>query len=462
MVAVWRYQGTLALLVLLSACATTHRVTRITPRVDDEKERLSESAVFYALPQTAVVVDIELTRQQYKAGRCGNARQLAERLDIKPDALVTQNGSRFAWGKLSLSSEAQPDPDNIFAIEVDPKFLQRRTQLVELTEQGLLMGASSEATSQAAEVAVKLLEFSAGIAGTAVGFGGGTKADFCSQVADDIEALRDDQRKLVGGKTTTFVGDRSALELMLSKLNASELRLLGEFTGIPKRTVAATVRCSFAPGAKYGPDSEQLAGFTPTLQKDLLTLSQNAGVVSSSPECIVPGDFKQIPGETPRERATLMVQVVETASPVADAVATYQETPPHSGGLFYRVPGRARLTLFADGQVQQDVGTSIAQYGVVSTLPGPVVRAYTAKYDAKVYPDSGAMKTLNTSSTSVDTASLAAANTAVQPLEKALVDREKARQAAADEVNQATRERTLLQEQERIRCLMEGRYPECP
>ena len=48
------------------------------------------------------------------------------------------------------------------------------------------------------------------------------------------------------------------------------------------------------------------------------------------------------------------------------------------------------------------MGTSIAQYGVVSTLPGPVVRAYTAKYDAKVYPDSGAMKTLKQLSTAPD------------------------------------------------------------
>ena len=143
------------LALILSGCATSHRVYRA-----DHEKASKVRGVHYALPRAVVVMEVPIDKRIFTAGRF--ARFSDELLGVKAR---TKGSTTYSLKAPSVSQHSEPDPGEVFLIQVDGGAFETRELLVELSEQGILTHAKGETTSTALDFTLSTLETAAGLAG---------------------------------------------------------------------------------------------------------------------------------------------------------------------------------------------------------------------------------------------------------------------------------------------------------
>ncbi len=142
--------------VFAVSCATSQKVYRVT-----NTKAAGIAGVHYALPQAIVTLEVPIKKSAFKAGHY--ARFAHELLGIKAK---TANKVSFALASPpTVGTRAEADPQEVFVVQVDGSAFETRSQLIELTERGLLTHLKAETTSTGVDFAVSTLKTAAGIAG---------------------------------------------------------------------------------------------------------------------------------------------------------------------------------------------------------------------------------------------------------------------------------------------------------
>jgi hypothetical protein len=447
-------------IALISACAAPHRVVRVTAHDAAERAKFGNDVVFYALPRTIIGTNAQVVRRTLTPGRCGDQTALAKQLDLDEKALLRSSEKsvfRYELMSITLTPRSEPDPDQIFAVEIGPKFLQRRSQLLELSDRGLISANMSEAASQGTEVAVGVLELGASIAGKV--FFAGESVEFCKEVVARAVRLKKELQDLERGAIDDrpyLYQSKDVLELILAKIREQRAADLAEFTGIPGPTLAGTVQCDWIPPQRFEGRDGARPEFHEVDDRVLFRLSSTRGVLEAGAFCRVPVGFDK-PSSGNETIKTVQLRTKASDAALPDRVRKAQELADgDSMGLFYRVPGVARASVSVDEEVRAETETLVAQYGTVAALPGGTIWASSAKYDTKLFEPSGGMRRLDTSGTSVDTAALGKISPAISPLV------EKATKAGPDEeLNEVTRQRQLLEERKKMECYRKNGWEGC-
>lgn len=297
-----RMSCSLVLVAAFSGCAHMPSVVR----VDGTETRLDKNHLFYALPRTVVTAEIPITKRIVAPGRCAPYKHVAWiGLGVPASQIPDLVGVSFEQGKIVLGSRTEPDPEQVFAIETGSKAFQNRSQTLEFSEQGFLLGGTSESQSQVATMAVQTLSTAATLAAKVIPMGAGADTRLmvkdkevedeeeavCMEIAGAIQGIREKRTSLIEGASGLLSPSKDAVEFMVGALNAEEARLLQNFTGTV-RTVSATISCAFVPGSRFSPMSLPIPNFMSEPRVPLYSFSAFLGLSNVADElCSVPPEF---------------------------------------------------------------------------------------------------------------------------------------------------------------------------
>ncbi len=112
------------LILCIGACKPTYNVLHITGESSSK-----EQGVFYYLPRTTLVIDVEITKTNYIPGPYASfAEQYLGYTGVQ------QKYSLYEIRNIVLTDVAEPDPEQLYYIETEKRF----SSLVEMEENGLL------------------------------------------------------------------------------------------------------------------------------------------------------------------------------------------------------------------------------------------------------------------------------------------------------------------------------------
>jgi hypothetical protein len=105
------------------------------------------NGVFYALPQTVLKLDVPITRKDLEPGKYAEfagfffpGEEAVEKKDIK-----------FSIGKPAFDSRGEPDPEEIYLVNIQGGLFETKTLLMEYTPEGVLSKAQAESKDETLE-----------------------------------------------------------------------------------------------------------------------------------------------------------------------------------------------------------------------------------------------------------------------------------------------------------------------
>lgn len=105
------------------------------------------NGVFYALPQTVLKLDVPITRKDLEPGKYAEfagfffpGEEAVEKKDIK-----------FSIGKPAFDSRGEPDPDEIYLVNIQGGIFETKTLMMEYTPEGVLSKAQAESKDETLE-----------------------------------------------------------------------------------------------------------------------------------------------------------------------------------------------------------------------------------------------------------------------------------------------------------------------
>lgn len=241
-------QRNLLLMVItlaLVGCATTHKVYHIDHPKSDEVR-----GVHYTLPRAVVTLDVPIKKTVFKPGRF--ARFAEETLGIK--AKTKGSESHSLSGLPTIGQRTEPDPEEIYVVQVKGGPFQNRELELDLTEQGILTRAKAVTTATGLDFAISTLGTAAGIAGRVISPGGAATQDAASlsKAVTDAQAARELLTALVPQRRILVPKDNlaKALEMLESALgNTKQIQdLKTEFANPGQGTLESC--CSPEPSDK--------------------------------------------------------------------------------------------------------------------------------------------------------------------------------------------------------------------
>jgi hypothetical protein len=446
----------LTLLTLLSAgCAHLPRVRRVAkggPKL--------ANVIYYALPRTVVTVQATVRREETEAGRCSaDVAWISSRFG--PKAQPMRYGLQYEINRWRIATRAEPDPEAVFAMTVSAYMFDDRNQPIELSPHGILRLDDAESAgiipqfdSSAVQLGGSLVAKAVPLAGLLPSADSKEFTDhFCKEVKKRIEEMDTAETKLVG----EAVGDaskRDHLEALLGEVRAAREQLLLNFTGRVAAKNDYRIQCEFTPAALPA------SGEAPEQVVTLFTFDQRGGVApAEGVRCAFPAEVTaDMAGGMPIRMR------VHPAAGFATAVrdSALGADPLKDPSLYYRPASAATISIEDGAAVQVSSVQTIAQLGPVLWLPGDAdIRAFRAKYEIALHPDTGALKTVSLTA-SGSNAKPPAPSPATTGTTDASADARKgtAGEAQNAKLEELVQEREVLEEQQKIDQLKSGQRVE--
>ncbi len=459
--------ATVLISVLWIGCASKMRTYRLTGPTDHNPgytlidSNLHHRGIFYSLPRTILTVDAPLKQRVHEQQDCGREVATCEGnesseckelrgLVIELD-LPYESATKIEAGDIKLASVAEPDPAQIFVIDVGPRALNKVDTSLDLTETALLSKGTVATQNEALKLGIKTAEFAIKLVPTAMKLLEVAKApeetarSRCLWQAKKVKelhvAIRDaEQRRLdllVSGKSTEFA-DR-----LIAALRESKEKYAAAFA---KTTIdEGTLHCEVRPTSWDD-------------APDLYVLSKT-GLQIKHPGCFTSPVFLNPPGEgaavyrlrlqkgtSADGLSTVTSRAVKAHGDCAAGVPGMLGLRSCAQGLFYRVPVGATVSIEKSekgltAELLRDT-VMIAQFGTTNALPPRTGNLFGGKADAAFYTATGGIKTLSTEGQTFDASQLdKLGDAAVDALQK----RADELAAAKDKVGQLKREKELLE-----------------
>nr|WP_269744463.1 DUF4831 family protein [Stigmatella aurantiaca] len=408
-------------------------------------------SLYYALPRSVVTVSIPVKKTSWEGPTCSgdDGKLAAEKIGINTEASgYGKAGQKIELGDPVIELRAEPDPQQLFAIELSKGFLSKTKHNFEFSERGLLTVNSLESENLAAAWGTKAFESVTKLVPSILGFGSSNpnakgiitiNKELCEAKATQIINLRQELRRLMNGSQQTNGTPRDALEFMVKELRTLESSEMEAFIG-KQKVIESTVQCEYVPEPQL---PENAPSKRPSVTPETVKLLGRGkaglqGQPESKARCLLSQELAA-PDEASEELITL--KITPENDPFLTALNAVQPDEPKNaeGGLRYRIPGAAMLTVHAEGK-SPTTGTAvnklkavtrrlIPQFGIVVTLPGDKgLGDVSKKLSTAFYGDLGMLKTLSMESASADPALLGAA----ADLGKTLLDEETKRRTTKE------------------------------
>ncbi|MDR1879981.1 MAG: DUF4831 family protein [Tannerellaceae bacterium] len=218
----------LFLIASLSLSVSLFAQTKVVKKVATKSNNFG---VTYSLPQTSLIVNIEVTKVACKAGPY--YRYAEKYLGAKD--VVTEDKVYYELGKINLINKGLPDADNTYVIEFKSGTV---APYVYLTEEGLLCTVNAEYAPVESELetvkkqqaaAVKVADVSV-FSEELLMAGSITKE--AEVAAKQIYRIRESRMNILTGESDHLPPDGEAMKLVIQQLEEQEKALTTLFTGI--------------------------------------------------------------------------------------------------------------------------------------------------------------------------------------------------------------------------------------
>lgn len=362
-----------ATVVLLAAClcscAAKTMVHQVTPAT-----KLEGSAVFYSLPQTVCIVEIPVTRTTIRMGSLMDYTSVLTDAGINAKA-ATRDELNFAIGDVRLSSRAEPDPNALFAVDLDHQIYETKSLTMQMTADGMLANAEPVLPSAVPSSVITMTESIAypNADESAPVSLEDAKVHHAKQHAqqkspdqalaeklrDEILELRKRRLELISGRTLPVdATNPGAITILLESMRNMEKKLLSKFVGT-KKIETWTAYCEFLPT-------------TEGKQFELLRLSEK-GIVQTTAMNPTPENFETDDGSQPLRRVFITVRTV--APEVMEQIRNAAEPLDSVGGFYYRIAARSTVEITLKTKTTRRIAFQylpVAQFGLIASLPRTV------------------------------------------------------------------------------------------
>jgi len=358
------------------------------------KKTSSTTGVYYSLPQTIIQVDLKVKKETFYAGPLASyADDFLGKDDVKTDDVTT-----YSIEEISLSTSAQPDPDQFFFVEFNPEgFKENRRFIMSLNEAGLLKGVNSateekskkdvekffqlgeassdkkdlfdyqaiQASQQVKDTTIRMITVDTTVKRDITintRWVNKSKEEIAKQVAQRIQKIYQDRYYLsIGYQETAY--DEGAIKYMDKNLLERQQEYIALFTG---KTITSYKEYQFdwIPGA----DTQDID------QTTICKFSVHSGVRPANSSIGLP--------------LTLQAESEQTTKQINNHAMQMRNSSKPRKGVHYRIPDFARVSLFFDGEEMIHQRMRINQFGVVSYAP------WSDEINFQIHPESGALKNI--------------------------------------------------------------------
>lgn len=324
----------------------------------------NDYGVQYSLPKTNLVVNIEYTEDNRKAGPY--ARYASRYLGINDNEVTLEDQTLYTLDKVYVSEEGIPDRDNTYLVAFKSK---TTSPFVYLTEEGIICTINAEyETAKENKNSVKennrnneLPEINPQSIYTEEYLRAGSISKMAEVAAKNIYKIRESRQDILTGEADNVPKDGDAMRIVLANLDAQEKLWTELFTGsgeIKKHTKKINIE----------PESE-------INKQTLLRFSKYLGIVdkedlSGSPIYINIKDLHtvDIPEEDPKRKSKEPESIV------------------------YNVPGQAEVEIYNGLKKIYSSTVNVTQFGTTQILGTSIFEDKKAPVSVLFYPDSGAIK----------------------------------------------------------------------
>ncbi len=349
--------------VALSALGAAAQTTRKLPA-----SKANEYALVYSLPVTSVDITIAADKTVETPGEF--ALYAKKYLNVAP---ILSQSVRWTLNEAVITPVATADPDERYAVTLkggNGTYITVNEQNIPVSindeeyrpspaEVNLPVARKAEPTILDQPVArqaqtEEMLQSRSSV----------KRAEFA---AAKIYELRNNRNEVVSGQADAMPSDGNAMKIALSTIDSQEEALTAMFTGTRSvSTEVAIFHVELPEATEVGISSEKI-------------------VVAriSATEGIVPAD--DLSG------APVYLTVTPLSVGTMPVNEKGEELPFPKGGVAYRIPGSARLTLTYDGRNIYDTTIDVAQYGIVYGVDPSLFTNKKAPSYARFNPLTGAI-----------------------------------------------------------------------
>jgi hypothetical protein len=133
--------------LICTGCPDSKTVVTKVHSLGDEEKRPPLNGVFYALPRTAIKVDIPLVRKDLEPGQFAKFTPV-----FFPDEdYIEKKATKFSIGKPVFATQGEPDPDEIYLVQTLGGRFETKTLLLDYNDAGVLTKADSKSEDQTLE-----------------------------------------------------------------------------------------------------------------------------------------------------------------------------------------------------------------------------------------------------------------------------------------------------------------------
>ncbi len=370
--------------ILFTSC--TRKIT--VEHISDIAEKEEVSGIFYALPQTVISVDVEVTKTEHIKGPY---YAFANKY-LGLNSVINTNYANYEITDVEISHYVEPDPQQYYLIKSISKSLWKQSVIVNLSESGLLQSINDKNEWNDNEKAnYTFSDKEARV--TDETFNYLVDANIFEKIDTVIEKIhldtvtiekhtlkktfveKDDEQKAkdvaeyilkIKEKKFNIISgysevpyDKNTIEYMYAELDKLENEYLDLFTG---RKITKTNKYRFI----YLPKFEDIDKPVP-----LFKFSMTDGLLTAS--------------DTKGEEYNLLVTRKGSSQPLQEFLK--QKTQSKRNGIYYRIPEYGKITLTSKDKTKAEAHIIINQFGVVHQIK-------PSRLQMQFYPNSGAIKSI--------------------------------------------------------------------
>jgi len=379
----------IATITVIAASCKTHAPISVK-HVSRIEAGAQKNGFYYFLPRTAINIDVTIIKTEELPGPYA---RYAERF-LGIDNAIRVGSVTYHISEITISSSAEPDPNELYFVEHNPRAHLHNPITLKLSESGTIISVN-EAPSDIALEQNPISKFRLGtleqqsLFSPFIGINVQERVDTiiekimvdtvaverrslqrrliqkpsevrARELADFILKLRNKQFDLISG-FAEITYSREALQFMYDKMEQQEVEYVELFSGATNKT---KMRFSYRVTPSIETAGQELI---------LFHFSESRGLAAQP----FTGSQPVYIAITPLNTVTQLVNHQHVAAPEKN----------QSNGIFYRLPDYGLIAVMSNNNVIADTRLLISQFGVIRSLP-------PANFRIKFFPDTGALKSV--------------------------------------------------------------------
>jgi len=382
------------IILILQSCRTSYKVVPVT----DDAKPSKRGGIYYALPQTVLIIDVTMTAiENIKGPYSDFAKKYLGLSNV-----ITANNTIYKIHNINISSTSEPDSSQFYLIEDKGKGFKKKTPLLlGLNESGIIQYINNNKDDSNIYIQPQIKTVNslkptvgdyfihyAGINLTEI-----TDTIFEKVTKDTITFEKQILKKTLIEKTLEQRASDAADYIL--KLNESRYNLLSGMQEIPYSKEVMEYMCNNLENL----EKEYLCLFTGSTKSKETLYRYYYTPSSSTPDITVPlfrfsDEDGVIDLSNTRGQLVFMEVIKKRSTDVLNRYLINTEKYLQNKkinkykGIFYRIPETARISVVSGDRILTDTTMQISQYGPVTHLP-------LKNYKIRFWPNTGSIKTIN-------------------------------------------------------------------